>query len=72
MMGANKIGTHPWNSVVSEQHEVWGVSNLYVVDASVFPESVGANPMQTIYTMARLFVENHLQETGMALKKQDL
>lgn len=72
MMGANKIGTHPWNSVVNEQHEVWDVSNLYVVDASVFPESVGANPMQTIYTMARLFVENHLQEAGRPLKEQDL
>jgi choline dehydrogenase-like flavoprotein len=36
---------------------VWGKSNLYVIDSSVFPTSVGANPMQSIYTMAKVLGE---------------
>ncbi len=61
MLGANKLGTDPKKSVVNSNHESWEVKKLYVVDASVFPESVGANPMQTIYTMAKMFVDRHLQ-----------
>lgn len=50
-----KMGTHPKNSVVDTQHRVWGTQNVFVVDGSVFPTSVGANPMQSIYTTAKLF-----------------
>jgi choline dehydrogenase-like flavoprotein/SAM-dependent methyltransferase len=31
------------------------IRNLFIVDGSVFPESIGANPMQSIYVMAKLF-----------------
>jgi choline dehydrogenase-like flavoprotein len=31
------------------------VPNLYVMDSSIFPTSVGANPMQSLYTFAKIF-----------------
>ena len=34
-----------------------GYPNLYVMDSSMFPTSVGANPMQSLYTFARIFAE---------------
>ena len=63
MLGSNKMGTHPSNSVVDRNHKVWGVDNLFVVDGSVFPESVGINPMMSIYTIAKAFVDDHLKST---------
>jgi choline dehydrogenase-like flavoprotein len=39
-----------WNVITGEE-----VSNFYVMDSSIFPTSVGANPMQTIYTFAKIF-----------------
>lgn len=43
--------------VVDQSHRVLGTENLYICDSSIFPSSVGANPMQTIYTVAKLFSE---------------
>lgn len=62
MLGANKLGTSPEFSVVDPDHQVWGVDGLYVVDASVFPTSPGANPMQSIYAISKLFVDRHLEK----------
>lgn len=53
-----KMGSHSWNSVVDTAHRVWGTDNVYIVDGSVFPSSVGANPMQSIYTIAKIFADN--------------
>lgn len=55
MQATNKMGNNPLTSVVDNNHKVWGYNNLYVVDSSIFPGSIGANPMQSIYTMAKLF-----------------
>jgi len=30
-----------------------------VVDGSVFATSIGANPMQSIYTFAKIFADGH-------------
>jgi choline dehydrogenase-like flavoprotein len=57
MQATNKMGASALNSVVSREFRVWGTSNLYVVDGSVFPTSVGANPMQSIYTFAKIFAD---------------
>ncbi|WP_316354567.1 GMC oxidoreductase [Candidatus Trichorickettsia mobilis] len=63
MQGSNKIGSDPQNSVISNNFRVWDlpsgkeIANLYVCDSSIFPTSVGANPMQSIYTIAKLFVD---------------
>lgn len=52
MQGTNKIG-----SVVSRGFKVIGTDSLYVVDGSIFPTSIGANPMQSIYTFAKIFAD---------------
>ena len=57
MQATNKLGRHENNSVVSGNFEVFGKRNLYIVDGSVFPTSIGANPMQSIYTFAKLFAD---------------
>jgi choline dehydrogenase-like flavoprotein len=61
IQAADKIGPSPDIAVVSTRQRVWNVitgeeiPNLYVMDSSIFPTSVGANPMQSIYTFAKIF-----------------
>tara|TARA_R110002050_G_scaffold8396_1_gene30780 strand:- start:7037 stop:9136 length:2100 start_codon:yes stop_codon:yes gene_type:complete len=63
MQSSNKMGDNPMKSVVDQKFRVWNPEtstyfpNLFVVDSSVFPESIGANPMQSIYTFAKLFIQ---------------
>jgi choline dehydrogenase-like flavoprotein len=57
MQSTNKMGSSDVDSVVSRDFHVWGTKNLYVVDGSVFPTSIGANPMQSIYTFAKIFAD---------------
>ena len=57
MQATNKMGATEANSVVGRDFHVWGTKNLYVVDGSVFPTSIGANPMQSIYTFAKIFAD---------------
>jgi len=57
LQATNKMGSSARDSVVSRDFRVWGTEGLYVVDGSVFPTSVGANPMQTIYTFAKIFAD---------------
>lgn len=66
LQATNKIGPTPDVSVVSTRQRVWNVltrneiPNLYVMDSSIFPTSVGANPMQTLYTFAKIFSDRLL------------
>jgi len=62
MQSSCKLGTSPDNSVVGPDLKVWGVDNLYVCDSSVFPTSVGANPMQAIYTVAKMTADRLLRQ----------
>jgi choline dehydrogenase-like flavoprotein len=62
MQATDKMGSTPQNSVVDQHFQVWGTENLYVVDGSVFPTSVGANPMQSIYTIAKIFADHFHQQ----------
>jgi choline dehydrogenase-like flavoprotein len=62
LQATNKLGPTPDGSVVSTKQRVWRVDgneipNLYVMDSSIFPTSVGANPMQAIYTLAKIFTD---------------
>lgn len=61
MMGGNKLGVSPKTSVVNSNYQVWNTKSLYVIDSSIFPESMGANPMQTIYTTAKIFADRFLR-----------
>ncbi len=58
MQATDKMGATPQNSVVGQDFHVWGTKGLYVVDGSIFPTSVGANPMQSIYTIAKIFADH--------------
>jgi choline dehydrogenase-like flavoprotein len=51
-MGGCTMGSDPSRSVVDTQHRFRGVPNLFVVDGSVLPTSLGVNPSQTIYALA--------------------
>jgi choline dehydrogenase-like flavoprotein len=57
MQATDKMGAAPADSVVSREFRVWGTQGLYVVDGSIFPTSIGANPMQSIYTFAKVFAD---------------
>ncbi len=46
--GTLKMGDDPADSVVDPQGRLWGMANLYVTDASVFPSSAHVNPTLTI------------------------
>jgi len=65
MQATNKMGADPKTSVIGWDFHVWGTKSLYVVDGSVFPTSVGANPMQSIYTSAKIF-SDRMTEQGAA------
>ena len=69
MQATNKMGSSQANSVVSRDFRVWGTANLYVVDGSVFPTSIGANPMQSIYTFAKIFADRIF--TDSQVRKED-
>ena len=58
MQATDKMGSAAANSVVGYDFRVWGTQNLYVVDGSIFPTSAGANPMQSIYTIAKIFADH--------------
>lgn len=66
LQATNKMGASAATSVVSTRQRVWNVvtgqeiPNLYVMDSSMFPTSVGANPMQSIYTFAKIFSDRLL------------
>ena len=60
LQAANKLGATASDSVVSKDFAVWGTEGLYVVDGSIFPTSIGANPMQSIYTFAKVFADKQI------------
>lgn len=57
IQGTARMGSDPTKSVVDTNQMVWGTKNLYVADSAIHPMSVGANPMQTIYTLAKIFAD---------------
>lgn len=50
--GTCRIGTSEDTSVTTPEGRVWGWDNLYVSDASTFPEALGVNPQVTVMAMA--------------------
>lgn len=52
VMGGCGMGEDPAASVVNSQGKHHHLANLWIIDGSVFPTSVGANPSMTIYAMA--------------------
>jgi choline dehydrogenase-like flavoprotein len=55
VMGGCALGPDPHGAVVDETGRHHHLSNLHVLDGSLFPTSVGANPQLSIYALtARL------------------
>jgi choline dehydrogenase-like flavoprotein len=52
-MGTARIDSDQAGGVCAADGSVRGVSGLYVADASLFPTSVGVNPMMTIIAFAK-------------------
>ncbi len=47
-MGTARMGNDPREAVVDENLETYEVLNLFVMDASIFPTSLGVNPQESI------------------------
>jgi choline dehydrogenase-like flavoprotein len=50
-MGGCRMGSDPAKSVVRPDLRHHYIDNLWVVDGSVFPTSLGVNPMESIYAL---------------------
>lgn len=51
-MGTSRMSAREADGVVDPKGKVWGVKDLYVADASVFPSASGVNPMITAMAIA--------------------
>jgi len=56
-MGTCRMGIDGSTAVCDERGQVFGVSGLYVADASTFPASSGVNPMLTVVAIATCVAE---------------
>jgi choline dehydrogenase-like flavoprotein len=57
-MGGCAMGRDPEKSVVDSKLRIHRLENVYVVDGSVFPTSLGVNPQETIFGMAHWAAEH--------------
>jgi choline dehydrogenase-like flavoprotein len=62
LMGGCAIGRDPEKSVVDAQLKMHGMDNIWVVDGSVFPTSLGVNPQETIFGLAHWAAERILPQ----------
>ena len=54
-MGGCPMGADPKRSVVNSRGRHHELENLWIVDGSIFPTSLGVNPQLSVYGHARLF-----------------
>jgi choline dehydrogenase-like flavoprotein len=52
LLGTCRMSARPEDGVVDEVGRVWGTRDLYVVDGSIVPTSLGVNPQIAIMTLA--------------------
>jgi choline dehydrogenase-like flavoprotein len=52
-MGTARIAADPAQGVCAPDGSVNGTGGLYVADASLFPTSVGVNPMMTVIAFSK-------------------
>ena len=50
--GGNRMGGVKGSAVVDSHSKVYGLDNLFVCDASVFPTSIGVNPQVTVMALS--------------------
>lgn len=61
-MGTCRMGRDAATAVCDERGQVFGVTGLYVADASLFPASSGVNPMITVMAIATCVAEGIASE----------
>jgi choline dehydrogenase-like flavoprotein len=66
-MGTARISADPRHGVCAADGSVRGTRDLYVADASLFPTSVGVNPMMTIIAFAKQVSRGVAEEPAPAL-----
>lgn len=59
--GTLRMGADPETTVVGPNGETHDVENLYVVDASILPTSIGYNPSETVYALAS-YISDQINE----------
>ena len=52
---------------VNPEGECWDCQNLYVADGSVFPTSLGINPMITIESISYMISQNIIQRLKVSI-----
>lgn len=52
-LGTCRMGADPYESVVDPHCRLYGFDNLYILDGSIFPTSLGVNPQLTIMAASR-------------------
>ncbi|GAC1339499.1 MAG: GMC family oxidoreductase [Myxococcales bacterium] len=65
-MGGCRMGEDPARSVVNPRLRHHQVENLFVCDGSVFPTSLGVNPMESIYGISSWAAAHVLAAAGRA------
>jgi choline dehydrogenase-like flavoprotein len=65
-MGTARIAPDPRQGVCAADGSVYGTSDLYVADASLFPTSVGVNPMMTVIAFAKQVARGLVEGAGGA------
>ena len=63
-MGTARLAANPEEGACALDGSVHGTEDLYVADASLFPTSVGVNPMMTVIALAKRIA------TGIAERAQ--
>jgi choline dehydrogenase-like flavoprotein len=65
-VGTARMADHPSRGVVDANQQVFGMSNLFVGDGSVFPTAGSTNPSMTITALA-LRLAHHLTSREAAI-----
>lgn len=64
LFGTTRMAAQPRDGVVSPNFSVFGVPNLFVVDASIFPTNLGVNPQHAIMGLAWHGAERVAEQTS--------
>ena len=56
-MGSCRLSANPEDGPLRESGESWECDGLFVADASVFPTSLGINPMITVEAVAYMIAD---------------
>ena len=62
--GTCRMGRDPKKTVVNPHGETHDVKNLYVVDASLLPTSIGYNPSETVYALAHYVCDQMIKSNA--------